>query len=226
VKRVTIKLCGITEERDALEAAHLGVDAVGFHFMEGSARYVEPEVARRIVERLPVFQAKVGVFRDAPIIRVLEVARRVGLTAVQLGGSEAPSLCRALAPLSWYKSFSLRAGFDAESLQQYPCTTFLLDASAEGEGGAAPSFDWRRARTLGLYGRILIGGDLDPTNVALAIDQARPYGIDVVTGVEVAPGKKDLDRVERLVEAVRRAERRMDAETRGVAEPEASRSAS
>jgi len=211
VKRVTIKLCGVTEESDALEAAHLGVDAIGFHFTEGSPRYIDPEVARRIVERLPVFQAKVGVFTDVPIIRILEVARRVGLTAVQLGGREAPSLCQALSPLSWYKSFRVRSGFDPESLSQYPCTTFLLDASSEGGAATEAAFDWRKARTLGLYGRILIGGDLDPTTVALAIEQARPYGVDVVTGVEVVPGKKDMDRVERFVEAVRRAERRMEA---------------
>jgi len=215
VKRVVVKLCGVTEERDALEAAHLGVDVLGFHFTEGAARYVDPELARRIVERLPVFQATVGVFVDDPIIRVLEVARRVGLTAVQLGGREAPSLCRALAPLPWYKAFSLHAGFDPEALSQYPCTTFLLDTSLQGPDGSPAAFDWRKIRTLGLYGRILIGGDLDPTNVALAVEQARPYGVDVLTGVEVAPGKKDLDRVERFVEAVRRAERRMEAETKG-----------
>lgn len=216
MKRIMIKLCGITEERDALEAAHLGVDVVGFHFTEGSPRFIDPEAARRIVQRLPVFQAKVGVFSDDPIIRILEVARRVGLTAVQLGGREAPSICEALSPLSWYKSFSVRSGFDPEALSQYRCTTFLLDASAEAAGGAPVSFEWRKARTLGLYGRILIGGDLDPTNVALAIEDARPYGVDVLTGAEIAPGKKDLDRVERLVEAVRRAERRMEAEARGL----------
>jgi phosphoribosylanthranilate isomerase len=215
VKRFVVKLCGVTEERDAIEAAHLGVDAIGFHFTEGCERYVEPEVARRIVERLPVFLAKVGVFVDEPIIRVLEVARRVGLTAVQLGGREAPSLCQALAPLAWYKAFSVRPGFDPEALSQYACTTYLLDTSAP-DGGASP-FDWRKARTLGLYGRILIGGDLDPTSVGFAVEQARPYGVDVVTGVEVAPGKKDLDRVERLVEAVRRAERRMESGTGDVA---------
>src|SRR4029079_6778649 len=114
VKRVVVKLCGVTEQRDAIEAAHLGVDAIGFHFTEGGPRYVDPEVARGIVERLPVFLAKVGVFVDDPIIRVLEVARRVGLTAIQLGGREAPSLCGALAPLPWYKAFSLDRGFDPE----------------------------------------------------------------------------------------------------------------
>ena len=215
MKRVVVKLCGVTEERDAIEAAYLGVDAVGFHFTEGAPRYVDPEVERRIVERLPVFLAKVGVFVDDPIIRVLEVARRVGLTAIQLGGREAPSLCTALAPLPWYKAFSLHRGFDPASLSQYPCTTFLLDTSLEAPDGTPAAYDWRKARTLGLYGKILIGGDLDPTNVALAVEQARPYGVDVVTGVEVAPGKKDLDRVERLVEAVRRAERRMETETKG-----------
>jgi len=116
-------------------------------------------------------------------------------------------------------AFSLHRGFDPASLSQYPCTTFLLDTSLEAPDGTPAAYDWRKARTLGLYGKILIGGDLDPTNVALAVEQARPYGVDVVTGVEVAPGKKDLDRVERLVEAVRRAERRMEAEAKGATGP-------
>jgi phosphoribosylanthranilate isomerase len=216
VKRVLVKLCGVTEERDALEAVHLGVDVIGFHFLEGDARYIEPDLARRIVDRLPIFLGKVGVFADEPMIRVVEIARKAGLTAVQLQGNEAPSLCSAIAPLPWYKVFRVGADFDTETLSEYPCTTFLLEASSDGSPERpASAFDWRRARTLGVHGRILIGGGLDPTNVALAIEQARPYGVDVLDGVEFAPGKKDLDRVERFVEAVRRAERRIESEGAG-----------
>lgn len=211
--RVVIKICGITEERDALEATRLGVDALGFNFWQKSPRYVEPEAARRIVERLPVFVAKVGVFVDEPIIRMLEIARQVGLTAAQLHGNEPPRTGAALAPLAWYKALRVGPAFTPEDLAEYPCTTFLLDGfGPEIPGGTGVVFEWRRARALSVYGRILIAGGLDPVNVGMAIEDARPYGVDVASGVEIAPGKKDLDRLELFVEAVRRAERRIEAE--------------
>ena len=214
--RVAIKVCGITEERDALEATQLGADALGFNFWQKSPRYVEPETARRIVERLPVFVVKVGVFVDEPIIRMLEIARQVGLTAVQLHGSESPQTGAALAPLAWYKALRVGPAFTPEDLASYPCTTFLLDGfRAEVPGGSGVAFEWRRARALSVYGRIVIAGGLDPSNVGLAIEDARPYGVDVASGVEIAPGKKDLDRLELFVESVRRAERTIEAEERG-----------
>lgn len=213
MNRVLVKVCGITEERDALECAYLGVDAIGFNFWPGSPRYIEPSEARRIAERLPVFLAKVGVFVNEAPIRILEIARQVGLTAVQLHGEEPPNLCATLAPLPWYKALRVGPGFDPALLDAYPCTTFLLDGyDPERPGGSGRTFDWRIARPLGLRGRILIAGGLDPSNVGAAIAQARPYGVDVSSGVEFVPGKKDLDRLERFVEAVRRAERRLGSE--------------
>ncbi len=214
MSRVLIKVCGITEERDALECAYLGVDAVGFNFWPQSPRYVEPEKARRIVERLPVLMAKVGVFVDEKPSRILDVARQVGLTAAQLHGQEPPKVCAALAPFPWYKALRVDPGFDPTVLARYPCTTFLLDGyDPDRPGGTGSAFEWRIARPLGLRGKILIAGGLDPTIVGVAIEQARPYGVDVCTGVEFVPGKKDLDRLERFVEAVRRAERRIEAES-------------
>ncbi len=213
MSRVLVKVCGITEERDALECAYLGVEAVGFNFWPRSPRYIEPDAARRIVERLPVLMAKVGVFVDEPPIRVLEIARQVGLTAAQLHGAEPPNVCAALAPLPWYKAIRVGPRFDPAALDAYPCTTFLLDGyDPTRPGGSGVAFDWRIARPLGLRGRILIAGGLDPANVAVAIEQARPYGVDVCSGVEFVAGKKDLDRLERFVEAVRRAERGLEGE--------------
>ncbi len=199
--RIVIKVCGITEERDAVEASLLGVDAVGFHFFPGSPRRVDPDVARRVVERLPVFVTKVGVFMDQPLIEVLEISRRVGLTALQVQGSESPEYCAALRPLAWYRALPASDDSTTLALRSYACTTFLLRASPEGD-----SVDWRRVRGLSIYGRILIGGGLDEANVAEAIEQAEPYGVDVTSGVEFAPGKKDLDRLEAFVESVRRVE--------------------
>jgi len=203
MSRIVVKVCGVTEERDAIEAALLGVDAVGFRFSEASPRRIDPESARRISERLPALVARVGVFSDEPLIRVLEVARTVGLTAVQLDGSEDPAYCRALAPFAWLKTVAFGPATHADSFEGYACTTFLLDASAWPE---ASEPDWNRARAFSVHGRMILSGRLDASRAASAIERARPYGIDVGPSVEFAPGKMDLDRVEAVVLAVRRAE--------------------
>ncbi|HEX6851552.1 MAG TPA: phosphoribosylanthranilate isomerase [Candidatus Polarisedimenticolaceae bacterium] len=213
MKRVVVKVCGITEERDAIEAVHLGVDALGFNFWKESPRYVEPTAVRRMVDKLPALVHKVGVFVNDPLIRVLEVAREAGLTAIQFHGDEVPSLCAAVAPMPWIKAVRVGADFDPESLSRYATTTYLLDGHRDGAyGGTGAVFEWRRARAWSVYGNLVIAGGLDPQNVAMAIEDARPYGVDVASGVEILPGKKDLDRLELFVEAVRRAERRIAQE--------------
>jgi phosphoribosylanthranilate isomerase len=208
-ERIVVKVCGITEERDAQEAVHLGVDALGFDFRSDSPRYVEPEVAHRIVSRLPVFVSTVGVFADLPLIRVLEIARRAGIGILQFHGQESPSLCAGASPYPWIKAFRVGADFDADDLAYYATTTYLLDARRGETDPAGTPFEWRRARTLAMSGRLLIAGQLEPSQIGLAIEDARPYGVDLLAEVEVAPGKKDLDRLELLLEAVRRAERRI-----------------
>ncbi len=211
--RIAVKVCGITEERDAHEAVHLGVDALGFDFREGSPRYADPALVRRIIERLPALVATVGVFADEPLIRVLETARRSGVSLLQFHGGESPSTCLGAAPYRWIKAFRVGTSFDADDLTYYGTTTYLLDARREGAFASEPPFEWRRARGYAMYGRIIIGGNLEPTQIGMAIEDARPYGVDVLSEVEVAPGKKDLDRLELLLEAVRRAERRIAGES-------------
>ncbi len=208
-----VKVCGITEERDAQEAVHLGVDVLGFDLRPGSPRYVDPGLVHRIVSRLPVFVSTVGVFADEPLIRVLEIARRAGVGILQFHGEEKPALCAGAAPYPWIKAFRVGPGFEEEDLSFYPATTYLLDARPKDPAGSEAPFEWRRARALSMYGRIVIAGNLEPSHIGLAIDDARPYGVDILSEVEVAPGKKDLDRLELLLEAVRRAERRIGGET-------------
>lgn len=211
--RVMVKVCGITEERDAQESVHLGVDALGFDFREGSPRYVQPDLVHRIVSRLPVFVSTVGVFADEPLIRVLETVRRAGVGLLQFHGRENPSTCAGAAPYRWVKAFRVGPEFDVDDLSYYATTTYLLDARRDGDQGSEPPFEWRRARGLAMYGRIVIAGNLEPAHIGLAIDDARPYGVDILSEVEIAPGKKDLDRLELLLQAVRRAERRIDGES-------------
>jgi len=208
--RIAVKVCGITEERDAQEAVHLGVDALGFDFREGNPRAVDPELVHRIVSRLPAFVATVGVFADLPLIRVLEIARRAGVGMLQFHGKESPSTCAGAAPYRWIKAFRVGPAFDPDDLSYYEATTYLLDARENGAATGAPPFEWRRARTLGMHGRIIIAGNLEPAHIGLAIEDARPYGVDLLAEAEVAPGKKDLDRLELILDAIRRAERRME----------------
>jgi phosphoribosylanthranilate isomerase len=209
-QRITVKVCGITEERDAHEAVHLGVDALGFEFRPASPRCVDPDLVHRIVSRVPAFVTTVGVFADEPLIRVLETARRAGVGLLQFHGKESPSTCAGAAPFRWIKAFRVDGSFDPEDLTLYPATTHLLDASRDGARSTEPPFEWRRARGLGIHGKIVISGNLEPAHIGLAIEDARPYGVDIVSEAEVAPGKKDLDRLELILDAIRRAERRME----------------
>lgn len=183
-----------------MEAALLGADAFGFVLSGSGPTVIDPGSARRIVEKLPVFAAKVGLFADEPPIKILEIARSVGLTAVQLCGSEGPGYGGALHPLPWFRAFNLDAEFSPERLGRYECTTFLLRRPP------ASSVPWTEVRRLGVYGRILIGGGLDETCVAEAITSARPWGVDLGPEIEVAPGKKDIDRLEAVLDEVRRAD--------------------
>jgi phosphoribosylanthranilate isomerase len=210
--RFVVKVCGVTEERDAQEAVHLGVDALGFDFRGGSPRYVDPDLVHRIVTRLPAFVSTVGVFADEPLIRVLDTARRAGIGLLQFHGHESPATCAGSAPYRWIKAFPAGPDFDADDLSYYETTTYLLDARTPRDS-VDPPFEWRRVRGLSTHGKIMIAGNLEPAHIALALDDARPYGVDLLSEVEVAPGKKDLDRLELVLQAVRRAERRIDSET-------------
>ena len=209
-QRIVVKVCGITEERDAQEAVHLGVDALGFDFRDKSPRFVDPALVHRIVSRLPVFVTTVGVFADQPLIRVLDTARSAGVGLLQFHGKESPGTCAGAAPYRWMKAFRVDAKFHDDDLSHYPATTYLLDARRDGAAPHDPPFEWRRARRLGMHGRIVIAGNLEPANIGMAIEDARPYGVDLLGEAEVAPGKKDLDRLELFIDAVRRAERRME----------------
>ena len=201
-----IKICGITEERDAIEAVHLGVDAIGFVFWKGSPRYIAPREAGRIISKLPPFLTKVGVFVDEAANVVMDAVYASGITALQFHGREAPDYCRQFQ-VSWFKAFRLEPGFDPIRLSDYSCTTYLLDGPAgDARGGAGQVGDWRVATAAQRFGRIILAGGLTPENVASAIRVARPYAIDASSGVEVVPGKKNIDRIEQLVTAVKHAD--------------------
>ena len=203
-----VKLCGITESRDALNAVELGADALGFIFAS-SPRQISPEKACRIIAALPPFVKTVGVFvnEDAAVIR--EQISYCGLDLVQLHGDESPDFCRDLLPYA-IKAFRIK---DEMSLQA--CTAYhsairalLLDTYAEDKlGGTGKTFDWRlaiKAKEAGIP--VILSGGLGPLNIAEAINRVKPYAIDVNSGVEESPGKKSYRKMKELMDQVGRIE--------------------
>ncbi|MFA5111506.1 MAG: phosphoribosylanthranilate isomerase [Desulfobaccales bacterium] len=201
---VRIKICGITNLDDALLAAELGADALGFIFYPKSPRHVAPEAARRIIAHLPPFVAAVGVFVNEEAAFVQDLAAKVRLDWVQLHGRESPDYCRLLN-LKVIKGFRIQ---DENSLQelepfQGAVQALLLDTYKKGQvGGTGESFDWQLAREAKKYGRIILAGGLSPENVARAIEVAEPDAVDTASGTEAAPGRKDPAKLSAFFQAI------------------------
>ncbi len=208
---VRVKLCGLTRLEDVLLGAELGVDAFGFNFVEGSPRRVAPELARELCAALPPFATRVGVFADE-LPRVMEsTALLAGLSCLQLHGDEPPEACRAIA-FPWYKAHWVGPDFAPESVTRYRSSTCLLDAHVPGRmGGTGRTFDWTVARQASAYARVIVAGGLSPANVGDAIAAARPYAVDVNSGVESAPGKKDRRLLTEFLRRVGDAAQRVEA---------------
>jgi indole-3-glycerol phosphate synthase/phosphoribosylanthranilate isomerase len=208
--RVAVKICGITSVEDALVAAQAGADAVGFVFWPGSPRRVDLAAARRIARALPPFVLRVGVFVDAPREEMARAVSEVGLDLLQLHGREAPDTIPGL-PRRALKAVGVGDGFSPEDALRYEgrAAGILLDTRAPGAlpGGTGQSFDWTRVRAVREGASFLmLAGGLNPGNVHLALSAVRPDGVDVSTGVEAAPGRKDPEKVRAFMAAVREAE--------------------
>lgn len=212
-----IKICGVTSLEDAQAIAAAGADAIGLNFFEGSKRYVDSEHAAQIVRGLPRGVLLVGVFVNASVTQIQEVARRVPLDVIQLHGDEPPEIVGQLAEANVARAFRCGPeGLDSVvvyldrtrqlgSLPQF----ILLDALDPRQyGGSGRTLDWTRLEAelprLGGVPWVLAGG-LTPENVGSAIRQLQPFGVDTASGVESAPGRKDPDRVRAFVDAARRA---------------------
>ena len=201
---VRVKICGITNVRDARLAARLGADALGFNFYERSARYVRPERAKAIIAALPPFVTTVGVFVDEEPERVMEIAAMCELDAVQLHGAEPPRAVHAIRGVRRIKALRVRDERDIELCRRYRVEAYLLDAFVPGEmGGTGHTFNWHLAREANEFGPIILAGGLTPDNVAEAISVARPYAVDVASGVESEPAKKDKDLMEAFIRAAK-----------------------
>lgn len=206
---VRVKICGITNLEDARAALDAGADELGFNFWKGSRRHIRPEAARRIIDELASSILCVGVFVDEEGPEaVARAASESGVGAVQLHGSESPEFCTRLRELRVIKAMRVGPDFRIESVADYPAEAILLDAySEQSRGGTGRTFDWslaRRARVLAP--RLYLAGGLTPENVGDAIAEVGPFAVDVCSGVEVSPGRKDAARVRAFVEAARASE--------------------
>ncbi len=202
---VRVKICGVTNLPDALSAVEAGADALGFMFYAPSPRYVRPETAREITRFLPPFVTRVGVFVDASEERVAEVTRMVGLHAVQLHGRETASFCRRFTDVDVIKAFRMDGPGALQRLGEFREQTWLLDSYVKGAfGGTGQTFNWDLAcEAVRLGGRVILAGGLTPENVSRAVAAVRPYAVDVSSGVEVAPGRKDVAKLRAFVQAAK-----------------------
>lgn len=204
---VKVKVCGITRVDDALLASDLGASAVGFVFWPRSPRHVAPAEARAIAARLPGDVAPVGVFVDPSAGEVRRVVEEVGLAAVQLHGDEPPAFCREL-PYRVIKAIGVDGadGTRAAAREVPAEATVLLDArDPERRGGTGRTVDWEIAAAVAAERRVFLAGGLGAANVGAAIRTVRPYGLDVSSGVESAPGRKDPTRLRAFFDEVARA---------------------
>jgi phosphoribosylanthranilate isomerase len=205
-----VKICGITTWEDARLCVDLGASALGFNFYPPSPRSISPADAWSIIRRLPPFVESVGVFVDWPPLVVDALARAVRLDGVQLHGAEPPAEVAELGRKHRViKAVQVKAGFRSASLTRYrAANAILLDGFARGlRGGTGRTLDWKLARAASRFGRIILAGGLKPENVAEAIRVARPYAVDVASGVEARPGRKDRGRLRAFFAAVESAEK-------------------
>jgi phosphoribosylanthranilate isomerase len=218
-----VKICGMTNLEDALTAVEAGADAVGFVFYEKSPRNISVDAAREIVEKLPEGMEKIGVFVNEASAKIEAIATEVGLTAVQFNGDEYENLTKhhtdrrafltlpaSVVAFSWRKkgeAWGRLVGFPAN------LGAIVLDSGTrEQRGGTGKRFNWREAHAfvslMSQLHPIVVAGGLTSANVGEAIGILKPWGVDVASGVEVKPGKKDPEKVRAFVKAVRDADRK------------------
>jgi len=207
---VRVKICGITKPEDAKLAAELGAHAIGLNFYEQSSRCITPFAAAELIRRLPPFVAAIGVFvnwAEAPVIALCKALR---LSAAQLHGDESPRVVeRVSARLPVIKALRHGQGGAAPDFSPFRgVSAFLLDSALSGQyGGSGMTGNWHLARTAAQSHRIILAGGLTPENVGEAIRIVRPYAVDVASGVESRPGKKDPAKLQAFFDEVARASR-------------------
>jgi phosphoribosylanthranilate isomerase len=194
-----VKICGITNLADAEAAIASGAGALGFNFYPRSKRYIGIGDATKIVSKLPANILRVGVFVNEPAARVADLVKRIGLNVAQLHGNETPEQYPVETRV--WKAAHVDDNFNLADWESNPAEALLLDSPANGDfGGSGQTFDWSRAA--GSTRQIILAGGLDETNVRDAIRQVKPWGVDVCSRIESAPGRKDHARMTAFIQAV------------------------
>ena len=201
---VKVKICGVTNVADALAAAEAGADMIGLNFYEGSPRHISLQTAMEIHRALPPFVLRVGVFVNPAEDLVMRALGECGLSLLQFHGDETSEFCTQFGAMSM-KAFRIQNAGSLTALENYQTDAFLLDAhSKSGLGGTGETFNWDLAVEAQKFGKpIFLAGGLTPENVAEAVRQVQPFAVDVSSGVESAPGKKDAAKVRAFIETVR-----------------------
>ena len=206
-----VKICGITNSADALAAVDAGANLLGFNFYAKSPRCISEAQAAKIRPQLPPKVKVVGIFVNSLPADVFTLRKSLKLDAAQLHGDESVETVEEIARvLPVIKAFRVEPEFPLATLDEFPGVfAFLFDAAQTGQyGGSGRTTDWDVARRAAVERRIILAGGLKVENVAAAVRIVRPYGIDVASGVESKPGKKDHGRLREFIQEVRRAERK------------------
>lgn len=210
---VLVKICGITNWPDARAACEAGANLLGFNFYEKSPRHLSPADASKIRAQLPPGVEAVGIFVNAKPAAVTSLCSSLYLDVAQLHGDETPpAVSKVAAAVRVLKAFRVGPDFSLATLDAYPdAFAFLLDAAYAGQyGGTGRTTDWALARRAALTSRIILAGGLTVENVAAAIRLVRPFAVDVASGVESKPGKKDHGKLRDFIQEVRRAELQLE----------------
>jgi phosphoribosylanthranilate isomerase len=207
--RIFVKICGITNRSDAESAIAAGADALGFNFWSGSKRYIDPARAAEWICDLPGMVERVGVLVNPSMAQACAIARTVNV--LQLHGSETTNFCRQLSAISVRFWKAIPAAKSAFGVGNFRAERIILDTATKGAfGGTGATFPWGWARefiALNRVEKVIIAGGLTPDNVAQAIEQTEPYGVDVSSGVEAAVGRKDVHKIRDFIAAARAVER-------------------
>jgi phosphoribosylanthranilate isomerase len=203
---VKVKICGITSVGDAQAAVQAGADAIGLMFYSGSPRRVSMEAAQEIAQSLPSSVIRAGVFVDPNPSEVFASIQLCGLTLLQFHGAETPEFCQQFGVMTM-KAFRVRNAGSLAPLPSYIADAFLLDSYVEDKvGGTGETFNWDLAVEAKKFGRpIFLAGGLTPENVTTAIRAVQPFGVDVSSGVENSPGRKNPEKIRAFIAAARGA---------------------
>jgi phosphoribosylanthranilate isomerase len=198
-----IKICGITNLEDALNAYIFGADAIGFIFYPKSPRYITPKTVKHISDNLPSVIVRVGVFVNHELQYVREIIEFCGLDMIQLHGDESPEYCRQFPKTVVIKEFSPKSDEELDDIKKFPVKAILIDSrTAELYGGTGKKSNWELALKMISIRPLILSGGLNPDNILEAIETVAPHAVDVNSGVEISPREKDSYKMKKVIEMV------------------------